>query len=69
MDLDTLQEMFKTLALADIKLFFKVLSSQGFDPWLTQASLPSSPNQAQMRLIRNVSQLETVKRLIEQDIC
>ncbi len=36
---------------------------------MTQAALPSKPTAAQMKLIKNVSLLEKVKRLIEQDIC
>ena len=42
-DLETMSEMFINLALADVKLFFKVLQSQGYDLWLTQAALPSKP--------------------------
>lgn len=34
-DLETMQEMFLTLALADTKLFYKVMQSQGYDMWLS----------------------------------
>lgn len=68
-DVDTLTEVFLSLALADVRLFYKVMQSQGYDLWMTQASLPSKPTFSQMKLVKNVSLLEKVKRLIEQDIC
>jgi len=34
-DADVMNEMFLNLALADIKLFYKVMQSQGYDLWLT----------------------------------
>lgn len=68
-DADVMNEMFLNLALADIKLFYKVMQSQGYDLWLTQAALPSGPTGQKMKLVKNVLLLEKVKRLIEQDIC
>jgi hypothetical protein len=35
MDLEPMQEMFVNLALADSRLFLKVLEHSGFDIWLT----------------------------------
>jgi len=35
MDLEIMEEMFLNLALADSRLFLKVLESQGYDIWLT----------------------------------
>lgn len=68
-DVDTFTEMFLNLALADVRLFYKVMQSQGYDLWMTQADMPSKPTASQMKLLKNVSLLEKVKRLIEQDIC
>ena len=39
MELEQMLESFGSLAIADTRLFFKVIESQGFDLWLTQASL------------------------------
>jgi hypothetical protein len=34
-------ELFSTMAIADVRLLYKVFESQGFDIHLTEAALPS----------------------------
>jgi len=47
----------------------KLIYSQGYDMWLTQTHFPSRPTAEKMNLIRNVSLLEKLKKLVEQDMC
>lgn len=61
-----MREIFLNLVLADATLFVKLLNSQGYDIWLTQSHFVTKPS---LERIRNVSLLEKLKRLVEQDMC
>ncbi len=72
-DFETVLELFSTMAIADVRLLYKVFESQGFDIHLTQAALPSHNVEALIssglvnRNIQNLTILSQLKRLIELD--
>lgn len=72
-DFDTVLELFSTMAIADVRLLYKVFESQGFDVHLTEAALPSHNVEALIstslvnRNVQNLTVLSQLKRLIELD--
>ena len=61
------------MAIADVRLLYKVFESQGFDVHLTEAALPSHNVEALIntglvnRNVQNLRVLSQLKRLIELD--
>jgi hypothetical protein len=60
------KEIFLNLALADSRLFWRVIESQGYDLWLTKSDLKSTKHT--VKATQNINLLCSLKRLIEFDI-
>ena len=62
----------RTIVLTDPIAFFKLIVSQGFDFWFTQACFPVCDLKRvglQMRDLRDISVLRRVRQLVETDFC
>ena len=68
---ENLLESMIMLVTLDIKCFFKVLQSQGFDLWLTQVASPSylTPPCVSGRRNELIMRLEEVRTMVETTLC
>lgn len=69
MNLETFTESCNTLAIADVRLFFKLIESQGYDLWLTKAAFPTYKYKHCVKNEIQIHLLEMINELVERKIC